>query len=520
MATAEWWARLKDAAAWGPSAGQVAFRGTPWTVPGTVEAEHFDHGGTGRAYQDNTNNFGEASWWNPFRCLEHPDIRGSGTAGGGYKIGWTEAGEWMEYTVSVAAAGAYDLSVRVASAGAGGTFHLEVDGTNVTGPLAVPNTGGWDSWTAVSATGLTLAAGTRVLRLSMESAGATGSIGDFDWLALASSGTPPPPPAGLPDVVVTSLSHSNGTFTCTVENRGDAPTPSGVVIGVGYSVDGTYRTWGSVNGPLAVGASATVGTDGGPFVIPDGIHSIEAYVDDVDRFVESDESNNKFALSIAVGGTPPPTQDPYGGVARAIPGTIQAEDFDEGGEGAAFHDTSPGNSGGQYRSTDVDLEACADAGGGTNVGWTEAGEWLEYTVNVAQAGSYRIDVRVASEAGGGALHLEFGGVDKTGSQPVPSTGGWQAWTTLSLGPIALEAGTQVMRLCVDAPGFNVNWVEFVLDAAGGGGGAVPPDEDHPNGDDWVNDHCLAGASSGASLPSALGALAALALSLSRRARSC
>jgi len=109
-------------------------------------------------------------------------------------------------------------------------------------------------------------------------------------------------PSPIPDVVVTSLSYANGIFTSTVKNQGTAATPSGVDIGVGYSVDGIMRTFG-VSGPLAAGASVTIdnttGT-GGPFTIPTGTHTITAHVDDVNRFAESDETNNRLSQLITV----------------------------------------------------------------------------------------------------------------------------------------------------------------------------------------------------------------------------
>src|SRR5262245_56268462 len=77
---------------------------------------------------------------------------------------------------------------------------------------------------------------------------------------------------------------------------------------------------------------------------------------------------------------------PYLGSPVAIPGQINAANFDNGGDGVAYHDNSPGNSGGQYRSGDVDIEASSE--GGYDVGWTSAGEWLNYTVNVGWAGNY------------------------------------------------------------------------------------------------------------------------------------
>jgi endonuclease/exonuclease/phosphatase family metal-dependent hydrolase len=160
---------------------------------------------------------------------------------------------------------------------------------------------------------------------------------------------------------------------------------------------------------------------------------------------------------------------------REIPGTIEAELFDTGANGSAYWDSSAGNSGNQYRSTDVDIEGCGE--GGYNVGWTTAGEWLAYTVTVASAGTYNFDFRVAS-VGGATLHAEFNGQDKTGGVGVPSTGGWQTWTTVRR-TVTLSAGTQVMRVVFDTGSVNLNFVSVWLAPSGqpppppsGGGGRL------------------------------------------------
>jgi subtilase family serine protease len=100
--------------------------------------------------------------------------------------------------------------------------------------------------------------------------------------------------AALPDVIVTQLSYANGIFTSTVVNQGTAATPAGVVIGVGYWVDGVQHTWGTVMGPLAAGASVTIGSDGGSYIISAGTHTIMAWADDVNRFAESNETNTQL----------------------------------------------------------------------------------------------------------------------------------------------------------------------------------------------------------------------------------
>jgi len=104
----------------------------------------------------------------------------------------------------------------------------------------------------------------------------------------------------LPDVIVTSLSYAGGIFTSTVKNQGTAATPAGVAIGVAYYVDGVYRTWGNVYGPLAAGASVTIGTKGGSYIIPNGTHTIMAFADDANRIAESDETNNKLSQPITI----------------------------------------------------------------------------------------------------------------------------------------------------------------------------------------------------------------------------
>src|SRR5437899_2865474 len=95
---------------------------------------------------------------------------------------------------------------------------------------------------------------------------------------------------------------------------------------------------------------------------------------------------------------------PFGGTLWALPGTIQAANFDDGSEGIAYHDTTSGNNGGSYRNTDVDIQPSSE--GGYNVGWVAPGEWMNYSVYVAAAGSYTVQLRVASPYGS-SMHVGF-----------------------------------------------------------------------------------------------------------------
>jgi len=153
------------------------------------------------------------------------------------------------------------------------------------------------------------------------------------------------------------------------------------------------------------------------------------------------------------------SQSPYPGPgAHPIPGRIEAENYDTGGEGVAYHDTTSGNSGGDYRSDDVDVETCGE--GGYNVGWIASGEWLEYTVDVDSSDMYDIEIRVASESAGGNFHIEFDGSNVTGTLSFSATGGWQNYTSVFAEDISLSGGQQIMRVSMDSSNWNLNWIEF------------------------------------------------------------
>ena len=335
--------------------GSNAYGGTPSALPGTFQAENFDEGGQYVAYYDTA----AGNTGGVYRASD-VDLEASADTGGGYHVARTKAGEWLKYTVDVAATGTYTLDVRVANVGTGATFHIEVDGVNLTGPIAVPDTGGWQAWQTITKTGVSLTAGQHVVRVVFDTAASGGGVGNYNWFRFAgdtsSSSTPPPPP--------------------------------------------------------------------------------------------------------------PPTSPAYGGTPATLPGSFEAENFDEGGQHVAYYDTAAGNTGGVYRATDVDLEATVDTGGGFHVARTKAGEWLRYTVNVSATGTYALEVRIANVGTGGRFHVEIDGVDQTGPISVPDTGGWQAWQTITVTGIPLSGGTRVVRVVFEAPGSgggvgNYNWFRFV-----------------------------------------------------------
>jgi len=136
------------------------------------------------------------------------------------------------------------------------------------------------------------------------------------------------------------------------------------------------------------------------------------------------------------GGTTPPTTPP-----TTTTGTVvQAESY--------------------HTMSGVQTESTTDTGGGLNVGWLDAGDWMVYSVDIPTAGSYVFQYRVASLSGGGVIRVEQNaGTTVRGSVSVPATGGWQTWTTVSH-TVTLPAGRQDIALGVPAGGYNLNWWSF------------------------------------------------------------
>ena len=142
-----------------------------------------------------------------------------------------------------------------------------------------------------------------------------------------------------------------------------------------------------------------------------------------------------------------------------IPTRIQAEDYRSGGASFGFQDTTSANLGGAYRTDAVDIQATTDTGGGYNVGWIATGEWLAYDINVTTAGNYVFTARVATINNGRSFHIEIDGVNVTGSIAVPTTGGYQTWKNVSSIPVNLTQGTHTLKIVMETPGFNLNYVD-------------------------------------------------------------
>jgi hypothetical protein len=310
------------------------YYGTPFAVPGQFEAEDFDNGGEGVAYHDNT----PGNQGGLYRLNESVDI--ISPYAGGYVVNNFETGEWLKYTINVSQSGTYRLEALVSSAFTTSSFHMEVDGIDKTGLIAVPNTGSWGTFQWVGKGGISLSAGQHILRMY---------------------------------------------------------------------VNAQYFNF-------------------------DKIRTL----------------------------TDSPPESPYYGTPFAVPGQFEAEDFDNGGEGVAYHDNTPGNQGGQYRLTE-NVDIISPYPGGYVINNFETGEWLKYTINVAQAGTYRLEALVSSQFTNSSFHMEVDDIDKTGVVLAPNTGSWATFQWVGKGGVSLTAGQHVLKMYANAQYFNLDRIRILVD---------------------------------------------------------
>src|SRR6266513_2595521 len=305
------------------------------------------------------------------------------------------------------------------------------------------------SGTSASITGLS-AATTYSFTVS-----AVDAAGNASGLSAPLSATPPPlpdstvpsTPTGLVGVAVSS-SQINLSWTAATDNVG--------VTGYNVYRGGTQiATLGVVTTFQNIGLTASTNYS----------YTVRAF----------DAAGNVSGQSMAASattrapGTSGTAPTPYTGTPIAVPGSFEAENFDLGGEGVAYHDNTPGNQGGNYRLTeDVDIVVSSDAlGGGYVVNNFETGEWLAYTINVAASAQYNIEIRASSAFANSAFHVEIDGQDVTGPIIVPNTGGWSAFQWVGKLGVPIAAGKHVLKIFADQQYFNLNSIRVTAAQAPG-----------------------------------------------------
>lgn len=340
----------------------------------------------------------------------------------GYSIGWNSAGEWTQYTINSEAAGAYKFEVRTASE-QDATVYIEVNGKVASKPISIPKTGSWKGWeTTIANNRIILPDGECKIRLVIDNGSA--NINYFKFYDAQSA-------ENVDFEMMTAETHTienkillnlNKAVTSSDFNVADFQLIIGssvaTIESVTLSTNNAQQLIVSTNKVISAGDKVRISYNG---------NSITAYTQNLTAFTAIEANNKMYKF-------------------YDIPGQVEAENF--------------------YKNFGFELEDCNE--GGKNVAYASNNDYLEYIVNVTDAGVYKMNFRVATEKNDGELMVQLKDGDKYVNKQLmkfTSTGSWQTWQNQSVN-VELPAGKHILRLLSHKSEYNLNWISFELISTG------------------------------------------------------
>lgn len=409
------------------------------SIPGLVQAENFDKGVEGSAYHDvDFSNTGNKAY--------RSDVGVDFTTGNsGTVVCQTEAGEWMEYTVNVREESmfSYDLTASSGVEDAAVSLSLKTDSgyVELTEPIAIPcvKKNSWTSYKAVyGRLNQPLPVGKQIIRLSIEKGGAY-----LDKIQFSRANVNPD--IKLDVALSEECIYEKDTVRITVTPTAGAEAIKNLAIYVDNVKQKTFT-----QPPYEMEYTPT----------EDGLYHIMAFANDT---ASTSLVSEMFERQLIV----EKKRIPYKNTVAAIPGSIEAENFDQMGEGYSFHDSDKEDQGAsKYRSDNEGVDIYKGASG-YYVGNIVKDEWMDYTVDVDQAGIYDLIVTVATNTDRGQLQLFLVNQDGTetalvGKKYIAAYKNWNNYRDVKIAlDEALPAGRNVIRIKFFMP-VNFDKMTFAL----------------------------------------------------------
>lgn len=386
------------------------------TVPGIVQAENYF-------------------------AMSGVQIQSTTDAGGGSNVGAISAGDWMDYRINVATAGSYFLNLRVATSGNNQQFQVRNSAGTVLAVVNVPRTGGNQTYTIAGAV-VTLPAGVQTLRFYS-------LTGDWsiNWAEYSRPNSGKPIPGKIQAEDYTNM---NGV---QLENTSD--TEAGKNVGwidtgdwMDYNVDVAH------SGNYTVRLRVATPYYNQRFQIRKANGTVLATVNltptggnqtwtTVNTNVNLDAGNQTLRIhSLQSGWNINWVEFVVTPAYLPVPGIVDATSFSA--------------------MLGIGLENSYDEGGGWNIGWIDNGDWMDYTINAANAATYKAIFRVATPYLGQRFQVKNAAGAVLATVNVPITGGNQFWTTVSTN-ITLPKGNQTLRIQSLQSGWNIRRIEFTTD---------------------------------------------------------
>ena len=420
-------------------------------IPGTIHMSEYDLGKNNFAYYDidaanyqlSTNEF---QAWNSGWTYRNDGVdiekNTDDINSNGYHVGFTNKGEWINYTVQVEESGIYKLEARLAGENAGGQFHIAMNGESITTTQTTIATGGWNSFATHTINDVALEAGTHVITLhfvgdvsfniSSINFSKTGEINSLDATVL--NGELGSDESSIEitinqDILESSLTDSKDDFS--------------------LSVNGVDQVISKISLKESKNRTVLLETDRS-FLSSD---EIKVSYDGTTVSTISGKKLNAFTDLPIANNLP---------VRATLPGKIEAENFSQ--------------------MSGLQTEDTSDEGGGENIGYTDSGDYADYLVNIEEEGNFIFIARVASQSTAGKIGIYILGEDESETEllnlDLPITGGWQQWENAT-STIILTKGLQTLRMKVLKGGFNMNWMD-IAGADTDQDGILDADDECPN----------------------------------------
>lgn len=343
----------------------------------------------------------------------------------GYAVGWTQEGEWLQYTINVVESGVYDLNIRTASQVNQNQLSIFVNDLPASQSITIPNSGGWTTWQTTQAKDIYLSAGKNVLRLNIDE-------GEYNFNYVEFVG-PQAPSATQPELLAATVQQQNDSLILLAFNQpfkaiDGFEAISVVVNGISVELDTVYVSENHAQiisiklaEPIVYGDFAYVSYTGSNILTAN-----EVILSPFNDILLTNELSNPYDRNL-------------------IPGKIEAENMTV-------------NHG--FR-----LDVCNDDGGGLYTGWTEPNDYLLFDITVQETGTYQLTYRYAGQGGTSQFNVYL--VDGENEQlletmDLASTLGWQNWKDLIGSEFAFTKGVIQIKIEVVKGSFNINYVDFKL----------------------------------------------------------
>lgn len=418
----------------------IPYHDNPSSIPGLIYLSDYDLGKNNHAYYDtvvadynlSTGNF---TAWNSGWSYRNDGVdierNSDDVNSNGYHIGFVNQGEWIKYTVDINQTAVYKAKVRLATEQTGGEFFLSINDQEVTTTQVVSATGGWTQFTTFEIDDIILPQGEHSLKLHINN----DTPVNYSSIEFEMTGN-------VEDLALNALNGKTGENEASVEIALSesvlATSLNGTAGDFSLNVNGEDRNIVSVTSHPTKDRTIILTVEG--FLIT-GDEILASYSGNTIQS-ESNKTLNTFT-DLVINNVSPNR--------FVIPTLIEVEDYEF--------------------MIGMNLEDTEDEDGGQNFGFTDPGDYADYSIFVPEDGLYGIKCRVAgfNEGQIGLYSVDENDVEtELAVVNTVITNGWQTWETVS-DNLYIEQGPHKLRMRVLAGGFNFNWFEFDFPDSDGDG---------------------------------------------------